>query len=96
MGLPDSGPQQVIHQAGPVDARFNDDQTAFPVHLHDAVEARHIEEDRAGAKLLAAHCMARSGDADSQTRRRGAANDMLKDWHRLHDDRSTDDRGIQL
>ena len=53
--LPCAGPQQVIDQTRPVDARLDGHEAALGIEFDDPVERRHVQQHGRRAELLSAH-----------------------------------------
>ena len=78
---------QLVDQLGPLDARLDLGDAALRVEADDAAHAPHVEEQRVGAELLAAHRVAGAGYADAPAlapRGRDRTPDVF-DRRRLHD-----------
>src|SRR4029079_16306284 len=75
-GLASAGPQQVRHELRPVDAGFDGDEAALDIQIEHSTESAHVEQQRAPAKLLTAHRMTSTRDADLLAEGRGAAHDL--------------------
>ena len=65
--------EEAVDELGPFDAGLGVDDPGLRVEPQDPVHPAHVEVDRVGAELLAAHRMARPGDADAASLGRGRA-----------------------
>jgi hypothetical protein len=57
---------EIVDERRPLHAGANVDVPPHPIERNDVLEVGHVHQDSAGAKLLAAHRMAATGDAHLQ------------------------------
>ena len=94
--LPGTGPEQVVHQTRPIDARFDGGQTALAIEIDDARERRQVEKNGIRAELLAAHRVPSAGDGDAAPLGRRAPHGALERVHGVDGEDLPHGRAIQV
>src|SRR5207249_5117086 len=95
LGLTDLLALEVADQLRPFDAALDLDLSSLPVEAHDAVEGLHVEQDRVGAELLAAHRVPAASHADSPPLAPGGAQGGVNVVETRGLDDPVDARGVQ-
>jgi len=90
------GPEQVVDQLHPVDARFNGDEAAFAIDIDDAVEGGHVHERAGGAELLPAHGVTAATEAERLTRTTRRRHQLLQLAAGARPEHARNAGGIQL